>query len=399
MMRSLFTRMSVAGAVLAVLTLSACNNFQQQSNIEDLRVIAVRTEPAEIFYSPLHVLLPPDARPFGFRLPDYEVDVEVWAFDPRGGLMQTTVSLCPPDEDSTCRFFEPEERIERAPENIQDALRALYQPDPVQAVLTDDDLAKDPAGRIPGMTQTWDFSADVIDSLLYDENGNAGLDLFPIYPKIAVRAEALEAVEVNEERAYKRLPLTLNYNDPDLPPEFKDLIFDILGAEPCDVQPTREEFVEGRTDCFFTRPANTNPTLVGFNLLPPEQEVEPEKPIAYSDVADLEPKALLEVTPGSRVHLEPVFPEDVREMYQIFSFDLDDGTLVLENRFEDLSINWFKTGGSAPASSQPPQFGGTFDVIWELPSNRGPGERDTLVAVIRDQRGGVAVGEIVVQYR
>ena len=45
------------------------------------------------------------------------------------------------------------------------------------------------------------------------------------------------------------------------------------------------------------------------------------------------------------------------------------------------------------------QFNTKLGVVWQLPVDAEPGERDSLYLVILDQRGGTSFGQITVQYR
>src|SRR4051812_10926627 len=51
-----------------------CTNFPREDRVEDTRVLAIKTEPAEILYSPLF-LTPASQRPPGFPLPSVDVNV------------------------------------------------------------------------------------------------------------------------------------------------------------------------------------------------------------------------------------------------------------------------------------------------------------------------------------
>ena len=68
----------VAGSVGA-----GCVDFDIEEQFIDTRILAMRTEPAEIMFSPLF-LLPASQRP-PIPIAPIDVDVEVYAFDRRGG--------------------------------------------------------------------------------------------------------------------------------------------------------------------------------------------------------------------------------------------------------------------------------------------------------------------------
>ena len=68
------SRTSLMGPLLAaastvVVLGGGCAYFDREDRVEDTRILAIKTEPAEVKFSPLYSLLPPDQRPPGFVLP------------------------------------------------------------------------------------------------------------------------------------------------------------------------------------------------------------------------------------------------------------------------------------------------------------------------------------------
>ncbi|HEY4221892.1 MAG TPA: hypothetical protein VGO62_11120, partial [Myxococcota bacterium] len=90
-MRALVLALSTASVAALV---GACTNFDRQDQLKDLRVLGAQLSPPEIEYP---VTLSTGAPPFS----PVHVDVDVFAFDPRGGTVHTAVTLCAPDAAET----------------------------------------------------------------------------------------------------------------------------------------------------------------------------------------------------------------------------------------------------------------------------------------------------------
>ncbi|MBI1946389.1 MAG: hypothetical protein HYS27_11870 [Deltaproteobacteria bacterium] len=393
------TASSIVLAVCGAAANLACTNFDREDRIEDMRVLAVRMEPPEILYSPLF-LQPAAQRPPGFPLPTVDVQLEFFAFDPRGGRVETSVQLCPDNaEDNSCRIYDPSDDVAAEPPAARDELAALLTP-----VVTESEIAADatPIGRVLPATATWHLTPPVIDFFIDDDNrGNPIPSIFPQTPRVVVEARNLDIVEpaeVQKERAFKRLPISIDLTSPELPPSVVEDLAEGLGITLCEAPIPDEEFLEqGRASCLERRLPNHNPGLLGFKIEPdPEQMSE-----GYlSDVApDLGIGSLLRADPGALIAVTPVFTPDASEQYQVISFDIDTSKIILLNRVEDLACTWYSTRGDVSASLTALQQRDALGVTWRLPFEAQAGERDSMVLVVLDQRGGTAVGEITVEYR
>lgn len=381
---------------------SACADFDREDRIEDLRVLAVRTEPAEVLYHPIYGLLPPDQRPPPpfFSAPSYDVDVEVYAYDPRGGRIITSTQLCPASAGA-CLNFDPASVLANEPASAAEELLAVHEPRISEVDLEPARDGPDPTGRIPSLSYRFTLTPAVIDSIVPNTaSGQPVPSFFAELPRIAVDVQNLDVDEVARESAYKRLPVQIDVAHPDLSPDFRRSFEQILGVRYCESVIPDDEFEEGRTDCVEPRGPNQNPNLLGFDL-DREDELRSleDEGIRFATSSDLGRSSLLRVPRGGRVHLTPVFPPGDREHYQIISFDVDSQTLFAENRWEDYVVSWYTTRGDVSDPLTELQFGGRLGVTWQLPRNVESGERDTIVAVVRDQRGGTTVGQVVVEYR
>ena len=385
--------------LLAALFGGACTDFDREDRIEDMRVLAVRMEPPEILYSPLF-LQPAAQRPPGFPLPTIDVAIELFAFDPRGGRVRTSVQLCPDDAgDSSCRLYDAAEDLAEEPPPAWDEIAALLTPN-----VTESEIAADatPVGRVLPATTTWHLTPPVIDFFINDDSRGTPIpSIFPLTPRVVVQAENLDIVEagaVHKERAFKRLPISIDLTSPELPPAVIEDLVQGLGITLCAEPISDEEFLEqGRAACLERRLPNHNPGLLGFKLEPDPAQLS--EGYLSGGAPDLGIGSLLRADPGALIAVTPVFSPDASEQYQVISFDIETSKIIVLNRVEDLANTWYSTRGDVSDSLTALQQGDTLGVTWRLPFDAQAGERDSMVLVVLDQRGGTAVAEITVEYR
>jgi hypothetical protein len=392
--------MRVVLLVAFIASLAACPNFDRSDRVQDMRVLAMKTEPAEILFSPLF-LTPPSQRPPGLPLPSVDVNVEVFAFDPRGGHTTTSFQLCPDfATDSTCRLYDPTQDIAKAPADARPDIKQALTPqvfhDQISPTAT-------PIGLVQPSTTKFEFNSHIIDFLLpKDSNGNPQASIFPILPRVVVQAQNDDAKSpaVIKERAFKRIPLSLDLTSPDLPPDVVQNLANGLGIKLC-TAPIPDSIFEkqGRADCLEKRVPNNNPDLAGFlfekdqnNLTHGTATVDVVTPTVVAG-------SVLSADPGDVIALTPVFVPHVVEKYQVVSFDVAASKIILLNRIEDIACNWFTTRGDVGNTLTAIQFGPSLGTTWTLPTDAKSGERDSLYLVVLDQRGGTSFGEITVEYR
>jgi hypothetical protein len=391
----------VSGAAVSAI---ACVDFDLEERIEDTRVLAVRHEPAEIMFSPLY-LLPAAQRP-PFPLPTTTVQTEVYAYDPRGGQVSLSTQLCPEGTDSSCRLYDKDADLDfvRLNEPVRSEVGALLSPRLVELEV-DEGTA---AGRI-GSTFSTDISPGVIDFLQPKNDAGENVpSVFPLLPRFAIEVEnktqRLEGAEVFRERAFKRLPLSLDLADPSLGPDFTRTLAEGLGVSLCDGPvPGRDvvadEDFEGDAACLHPRGPNVNPGLLGFRLEATDVADELTQGILEGE-PDLGLRSQLRVSPGGVVALTPVWAPGSAERYQVISFDIESSELVVVNRVEDLACTWYSTRGSLSTTLTSLQFNNErLGLVWQLPSDATSGQEDSLVLVALDQRGGTTVAELHVVYR
>lgn len=387
---------------------SSCTDFDREDRIEDMRVLAIKTEPAEILYSPFH-LTAAATRPPILPLPTTTVDIEVFAYDPRGGRTKMSLQLCPEGAgDATCRLYDRELDLLEEPEGVRDELRALLEP---QVTESEIDLETNPLGRVAPNEVTWQFTPAVIDFFIPDVDGTPVPSIFPVLPRVVAISENLDqqAPNVVKERAFKRIPVALDLTSADLPPEVVDDLAAGLGIALCSEPIPDAEFeLQGRASCLQPRLPNNNPVLTGW--FPQDGSLGEELREGTLTRADLEGEEILdgdvieiEAEPGAVVQITPVFDESGSapnsvEKYQVISFDIEANKIIILNRVEDLACTWYSTRGEVSQTLTAEQFTNALGVTWTLPTDAEPGQTDVLVMVVLDQRGGTAVGEISVKY-
>jgi hypothetical protein len=463
-MKRLFHLNAASFLLAGALAASGCPaDFDNQADIEDLRILAVKVEPPELRYDPTFVLVPPNQRPPQLPMPSYTFDATVYAFDPRGGQGLMEIQVCPfaPQEADCSGDKMLNEAIVRAQTDAaaplssdhEAVLKEAFDPQTGSGDFVDSD--ENPSGPLSDMRFSFTFGPEAIDGIL-GASPTGGITAATTLHLASLSMELKRDPEedrINKARAFKRSPLLVDLASPLLPPEFLTPLLAPFGLEPC-AGPI-DPFVDGPGDCFWDQGPNENPVLVGFDFFDPEEEAqrieegEEIPPIKISWRSDVGPNPVIKARPGATVHIRPVFAPGTFQPYQVV-VDPIEGSFSIENRYEDMVCNWYRTAGSVSfqttsteSSFQPggggPGGGGDgpggdgdgegpgdgppgfltnndfitpVDVDWGLPPDNLPpgaenvenpnlvviGERDALVVVIKDQRGGTAVGQITVEY-
>ncbi len=392
----------VAGSVGA-----GCVDFDIEEQFIDTRILAMRTEPAEIMFSPLF-LLPASQRP-PIPIAPIDVDVEVYAFDRRGGDVTMRLQMCPEGAgDQSCRLYDKtfDEDFARLVEPAKSEVAALLSPVETQAAVDD---AQQPVGRITPTTATYTITSGAID--FFQPKNSAGVNtpsIFPLLPRFAVELENTTqkeaGAEVFKERAFKRLPLSIDLADPALPASFRNTLANNLGITLCDAplpgpDEVADDVFEGPATCLAPRGPNVNPAVIGFRLESTTDELKLTQGMLEGE-PDLRFNGLMRVSPGASISVTPMWAPGAVERYQVISFDIDTSLITVQNRVEDMACNWYASRGLPSAGLTSLEFTDErLGVVWNLPPDAVSGERDTLVLVVLDQRGGTTVVPITVEYR
>jgi hypothetical protein len=401
------TRCSLAAVLVLFALAASCAQFDREDRINDLRVLALRTEPAEIMFHPFHGLLPAEQRPPFLPLPTTNVEVDVFAFEPRHGVVETTVSLCP-EGQGVCYDWDRDAFLLEEPEATRDEVRDVWKTREFTTELDARDVGN-PAGQLRNVGFELEFTPAVIDSFIPDVvDEDSGLrfplvSFFPEWPRFIVAAQNPNIppeIGVDTERAFKRMPIGIDFSHPDAPPELRDVFVEILGIEFCEERIPDEDFAEGPWPCLEPRAPNKNPRLLGFDLDDSDNLDELfNEGMRYHTSPDLGRSSLVRAARGGRISLTPVFEPDDVERYQTLKFDIEDQTVFLENRVEDYAAEWRTTDGDVSSDQTGLQFDRRMGITWQLPTDKDPGDRDQLMMVVRDQRGGVEWATITVEYR
>mgnify|MGYP000986025889 CR=1 FL=1 len=448
--------MRCARAVVAValVVVAGCAQLDDPGLLHDLRVLAVVTEPAELALPPIFFeeqsYTPTDA----FALARFSVDVHV--FDPRGGVIALETQTCPQpsdDEANGCDGFDGDGVL---PEVTERAMLDAYYAKHARSAAPLDPLV-DPSGALP-FAREERLVSFAVAAHLFEESGQGKSDvnpgvveeiagdlgtgtegrrrrsnfaglralsipfLSPILPRLDVVASNLARPphEVRVEHAFKRVPMFLDLFAP-LPFAFEELraemqttIEEAVGVPfcPLDARPPLDgvtvdgdgnvigvddvplDVVLGEWPCLFPRRPNKNPTLQGILLLPPD--AKPNRPIVGA--GSVEPVAEIVVTRGERLTLAPSFVAPP-EVHQVIGYDLVEERIVVKNVVEDYVVDFAVTAGTLERSQTVPIVDDGLGVVWLTSRDRAEGERDVLVLVVRDQRGGTGVGVLTVIYR
>ncbi len=430
-MNMMFRNFLIVCCFFSWVTWVGCGELDSQEKLEDLRVLAVRVEPPDIRASFNHFLARIDNEeiPSLPIFPETDVSVEILALDPRGGPLTLNLQNCPKPVGNACNRFDVSSLRSSFAQTDLDAFNAFFQPRFYERELLEEDLENDPSGRIPVPTYNLSFSRDIIDSILGTTQSvetlapERVLDLLQSeYAYIGIVARNSSVDEVAQEIATKRIPVAIDPHDPLLlpildqsfnTPEGEDLsIIDFLipGATLCplpDAIPESEgddPLFQGTSTCLYPRPANKNPTLVGFNWLSEEDDpdvLSTEEKRANGEIfvdtrSEFTKNVAFAARAGEQIRLRPVF-ESGAEFHQVFLLDPNAFRLELVNRLEDFAGSHYVTRGST-TFLRGPQFDGNLDFTWTLPEDAQPGESDVLIIVYRDQRGGTDWGQVKVTY-
>jgi hypothetical protein len=439
-------------ALPLAVVVGGCVPLDDPGLLHDLRVLAVVTEPAELALPPLFfeesVFLENDAYQIAV------VDIDVFAFEPRGGLVEMTTRACPTpsvDNANGCENFDPASAYPALVD--RQAFDAFFATNRAGAA----PLAPsaDPAGRVPFSRESRAITLAVAHHLFRAADGGSGDDnkgvfaelsqstgttgtqpgrrfnlsglralnipfLTPILPRfdVTVVNDARLPHEVSVEHAYKRMPMFIDLFLP-LPSPFAEVRDEIvveiesaLGVPFCDpstlalpdaVKVNSEgELVDvddnlldvqlGPWHCLFPRRPNQNPTMQGILLL---RDSKPDKPVIGE--GSVTPIAEVGVRRGDAISVAPTF-FTYPELHQSLSWDIDAERIVVRNVIEDYVVDFAVTGGVLERAQTVPVVDAGLGITWLLPRDRELGSRDTIVLTVRDQRGGTSVGILTVIY-
>jgi hypothetical protein len=145
--------------------------------------------------------------------------------------------------------------------------------------------------------------------------------------------------------------------------------------------------------CVALRPreANRNPQIIGIEIARSALASAPFEPHVNT------PDAPLLMAPGETIRIRPVFGLEDMQSYQRLESTLDDSTLVVSEKREELVVSWVSTFGRFENDRTNRLETKSIDNVFEAP-NAGEGpQTGNIWMVVRDQRGGTGWRHISVR--
>jgi len=402
-------------ALLAVMTLcgaAGCIDLDVQSEIQDLRILAVQLDPPEVLFSPF-LTLPaaqrPDmpVRPPGFPPAQFDVQARVLAAEPRTyAPVSFTSYVCPADDNELCHGYQVPADL--GDEHDPAALRASLAP-LVQRRTT----AINP-GDVFGTRDK------ALEALRFDERAIEYLTMHdPVSGAVFIGLESRARLYLSAESqgiaetAFRRIPFNVDLSllGMGMPPEVQDQLFEAFGFELCE-QPTPQEVVcndpcwpedmgvpcdqrvrqlaDPADTCMrYPRIANRNPTILHLRYSEGDAPEYDDQNVDTCAVGNrLFPGDSIKLKPGETVKVWPVLARGDSEPYQNIVIDIAAQKLVLSNYQEDLAVAWYATQGVPQPEVSNFILGGDLSTSYTLPAYDTP-DRVLLYAIVHDQRGGV----------
>lgn len=340
-------------ALATAAALAGCAaDVPKASQVEDMRVLAIRAEPPELLIDRQDPATP------------QSVSFEALVADPRGLPMSYSWRFCPVESDQTCGDFEATRA--RAPEALRPAL------DAARAQQRLGQAPPDPQAN--GAVDVGTFAVTVPAELFGYHLGTSALGL----GNGAWTSVVLSVVTGSEElSAQKRL--TLNARDlSQWNPELAAAGWQVCPPASAGPAPA---------GCLPLRPrvANRNPSISGLELARGKAANLPFMALSATETLAL---AAREV-----VRLRPLLPADAAESYQVVESTLMGSHLVVAERTEEPIVSWFATAGELDLEQTAPQLTKTLDNVFTAPATAGP---LSIFIVVRDQRGGLGWSRVEV---
>jgi hypothetical protein len=373
---------------LAVFAAGCSNNLEKPSQIRGLRVLAMRTTPPTL-------LLDDGALPS-------QVTFEALVVDPQGGPVHYTWSFCPLESSRSCDDYA----------ELRDASPDLSKP----AGLGVCGLAGAGDGRTIGQ------ALDAARSTTLAGDATAGTDEPGEPPAPALRPYAVAPLTVPigtlmslgryycldgfygfGAGAWPSAVLELSDETGDSMRADKRVVINAahLAVGNAALQQLGYQFCAQPSDAATSSCIPWDPSLAGNHnpdFVEPLQLARGKSSLGeYKNLCEpnqdpaadsCEPRT---IAPGAAVRLRPIFPDTMREPYQVIKTDLQTRSIHLEEAVEELSIAWFVTAGKVQDELTWPKFTKTLDTVYTAPAAPPPDTDGwvTLWLIVRDERGGV----------
>jgi hypothetical protein len=352
--------------VAIVASLGACGDLDDVTNVKDLRVLAVRTQPPGF-------LVPLDDP---MTIPATEATVTALVVDPKGGgaMLSFSGAACPNYLDAVTAATGKASSLCPGPE-----VTGQFPPPLNQALAT----TMLPAGMVgPKAPSTIAYEPEVKFGLT-----PAQLALF-FSPDPNLPAAVAPTVQFNRDYGMDAIVNVDFMLGAETASMIKRVVYWPL--LPDALLPTGAE--AAKPDCPATQVANTNPVLTEIQLF--RRRVEGEPTDAYPDMPTLSLAA------KDKLFVQPVYDPASVEKYLLRVKNFETGTVDTQCRHETLTFQFFATAGTfGPAERQselppflaPPDDGKIhIDSQWNPPKAADlPADGQvTLWVVVRDERAG-----------
>ena len=334
--------------------LAACNqNLPVYSNVEDLRILAVRAEP------PAYL----------FDRTDAALTFDALVVDPLGGPVDFSWSFCPVESLRACADFDDlNAQVAPAFQPTLTAAHALGLTGTAVPADASPDLPSADTLR-PYAIATFTLPADQLALLapyyLSDQFFGFGMGIWPSAVLTLTRPG-------DSVTGYKRFVASVA----DLS-AYNDLVQSTFGYFFCPPGQT-ENCIPWQPDLAV----NHNPVFAGL------QWSEGKTPLATWQ--DLPTDGPLHVKVAASVRILPSFTPESAEPYQVLQTNLETQVVEVQPAVEDISVAWFSTAGKLQDPLTWPKFTKTLDTVYTAPDTQPQATNGlvTLWLVARDQRGG-----------
>jgi hypothetical protein len=416
-------RLPVACVGLA-LVVSACSDLGVPERIEDLRVLALKTEPPDLTLSTF--LLSDEPEFIGLASTGY-ARVQALVVEPRGGRVHMELRACPKmpspfasvdfgealpdgttgpgvDDNSAtplgCEGFDLEAETAELDEQAAAEFQRTWGSEEREA----DSLATlDAVGRVPDLVADRFFDPAPLKAML-DEATPEGMAMPLLWPHIEFEIEATSldhraSEGARYERAFKRLPVLPQLDDPLVAAAWAEGLAGQTGLQPCEDLPADEAQLLAAAsqgfDCIVPPRRNQNPAITGWELAP----IAPPPGIRVDASPEILRGATIIASPGDVLHLTPTTApgnalDAIYQTYQV----TQSGEWQVNTRIEDPVASYFVTRGQLTTSRTTVWINETLGLSWTLPAEARAGEQDGIVVVVRDQRGGTDFATLTILY-